>query len=52
MTLAEKDCKRLLTGTNNRDGRIHIRHAEPWPLTILSVSNTYQVEYENGGKEQ
>ena len=52
VTLAEKDCKRLLTGTNNRDGRIHIRHAEPWPLTILSVSNTYQVEYENGGKEQ
>jgi len=52
VTLAEKDCKRLLTGTNNRDGRIHIRHAEPWPLTILSISSTYQVEYENGGREQ
>ena len=47
VTLAEKDCKRLLTGTNNRDGRIHVRHAEPWPLTILSISNTYQIEYEN-----
>ena len=47
VTLAEKDCKRLLTGTNNRDGRIHLRHAEPWQLTILSISNTYQVEYEN-----
>ena len=46
VTLAEKDCKRLLTGTNNRDGRIHLRHAEPWQLTILSISNTYQVEYE------
>ena len=52
VTLAEKDCKKLMTGTNNRDGRIHVRHAEPWPLTILSISNTYQVEYENGGKEQ
>ena len=47
VTLAEKDCKRLMTGTNNRDGRIHLKHAEPWPLTILSISNTYQVEYEN-----
>ena len=52
VTLAEKDCKKLMTGTNNRDGRIHILHAEPWPITILSISNTYQVEYENGGKEQ
>lgn len=48
VALAEKDCRRLVTGTNNRDGRIHVRHAEPWPLTILSVSTTYQVEYENG----
>ena len=47
VALAEKDCRRLVTGTNNRDGRIHVRHAEPWPLTILSISNTYQVEYEN-----
>ena len=52
VTLAEKDCKRLLTGTNNRDGRIHVKHVEPWPITILSISNTYQVEYENGGREQ
>ena len=52
VALAEKDCKRLLTGTNNRDGRIHVRHVEPWPLTILSISSTYQVEYENGGNEQ
>ena len=52
VALVEKDCKRLLTGTNNRDGRIHVRHVEPWPLTILSISSTYQVEYENGGNEQ
>ena len=52
VTLAEKDCKKLMTGTNNRDGRIHLKHAEPWPITVLSVSTTYQVEYENGGNEQ
>ena len=50
--LASKDCKKLMTGSNNRDGRIHLKHVEPWPLTILSVSTTYQVEYENGGNEQ
>lgn len=47
LTLQEKDCKRLMTGTNNRDGRFHLRHTETWPITILSVSTTYQVEYEN-----
>lgn len=52
VTLAEKDCKKLMTGTNNRDGRIHLKHAEPWPITVLSISTTYQVEYENGGNEQ
>ena len=48
VALASKDCKRLMTGINSRDGRIHLKHTEPWPLTILSISTTYQVEYENG----
>ena len=48
VALKEADVKKTLTGTNNRDGRIHLVHTEPWPLTILSISNTYQVEYENG----
>ena len=48
VALREADVKKTLTGTNNRDGRIHLVHTEPWPLTILSISNTYQVEYENG----
>jgi hypothetical protein len=52
VALSAKDCKRLMTGTNNRDGRIHLKHAEPWPITVLSASTTYQVEYENGGNEQ
>lgn len=47
VTLVERDAKRVLNGLNGRDGRIHLRHAEAWPLTILSVSNTFQVEYEN-----
>ena len=52
IALWSKDCKKLMTGLNSRDGRIHLKHIEPWPLTILSVSTTYQVEYENGGNEQ
>ena len=51
VTLSAKDCKRLMTGTNSRDGRLHLKHTEPWPLTILSISTTYQVEYENGTGE-
>ncbi|MBQ6915437.1 MAG: hypothetical protein IJQ65_06930, partial [Kiritimatiellae bacterium] len=49
VALSSKDCKKLMTGSNSRDGRLHLKHVEPWPLTILSVSTTYQVEYENGG---
>lgn len=51
VSLKEADAKRLMTGMNTRDGRIHLRHSAPWPITVLSVSTTYQVEYENGGKQ-
>ncbi len=51
VTLGEADAKRLMTGLNTRDGRIHLRHSAPWPISILSVSTTYQVEYENGGQK-
>ncbi len=51
VTLGEADAKRLMTGLNTRDGRIHLRHSAPWPISVLSVSTTYQVEYENGGRE-
>lgn len=47
VTLTDRDVKKLMTGTNNRDGRIHLKHSAPWPLTVLSVSTTYQIEYEN-----
>lgn len=52
VALSSKDCKKIMTGSNNRDGRVHLKHADPWPITILSVSTTYQVEYENGGNGQ
>lgn len=49
VTLCDADAKRIMTGMNTRDGRIHLRHTAPWPISVLSVSTTYQVEYENGG---
>lgn len=33
-----------LAGANNRDGRIRIASNNPWPLTILSLATTYQIE--------
>jgi hypothetical protein len=51
VALGTADAKRLMTGMNTRDGRIHLRHSAPWPISVLSVSTTYQVEYENGGKK-
>ena len=51
VALGTADAKRLMTGMNTRDGRIHLRHTAPWPISVLSVSTTYQVEYENGGKK-
>lgn len=51
VALKDADAKRIMTGVNTRDGRIHLRHSAPWPITVLSVSTTYQVEYENGGRQ-
>lgn len=51
ITLADADVRQVLNGSNNRDGRIEIVHDAPFPLNILSVSTTYQVELadQNGG---
>lgn len=52
--LHDMDAKRVLSGLNGRDGRIQLVHEDAWPMTVLSVSNTFQVEYENqegGGNE-
>ena len=53
--LHDRDAKRVLSGLNGRDGRVQIQHTDTWPMTILSVSNTFQVEYENqerGGRDE
>ncbi len=50
--LASVDARKILTGSNNRDGRIEILHDGAHPLTILSLSTTYQVEYANKTGEE
>lgn len=45
--LTDRDVRVCLTGVNTRDPRIRIRHADVWPLNILSLGITYQVEPEN-----
>lgn len=41
------DKSTIITGANNRDGRMRIVSDGVWPLTILSLSTTYQVEMAN-----
>ena len=45
--LQDKDAKVILYGSNNRDGRVRITHNGVFPLNILSIAITYQVELEN-----
>ena len=45
--LNDSDAKRVLSGLNGRDGRVQLVHEDTWPITVLSVSNTFQIEYEN-----
>ena len=49
LKLGDKDAKIVLYGMNTRDGRIELKHSEPWPLNILSVGTTYQIEIANKG---
>ena len=48
-------CRKTVYGDNRRDGRIVLEHRGVWPLTVLSLSTTYQVESANqttkGGAE-
>ena len=48
-------CRKTVYGDNRRDGRIVLEHRGVWPLTVLSLSTTYQVEPANqttgGGAE-
>ena len=48
-------CRKPVYGDNRRDGRIVLEHRGVWPLTVLSLATTYQVEPANqttkGGAE-
>ena len=45
--LKTADKATLIHGANNRDGRIRISNSTVWPLTILSMNITYQIEPAN-----
>ncbi|MBO5905105.1 MAG: hypothetical protein J6Q84_01650 [Kiritimatiellae bacterium] len=49
--LYEGDIRKTLYGANKRDGRIILTHLKPWPLTILSLTTTYQIELANKTSE-
>ncbi len=45
--LQTADKAALVAGANNRDGRIRLTSDGVWPLTVLSISTTYQIEKAN-----
>jgi hypothetical protein len=45
--LVTKDVSIPVTGANRRDGRIRLTCDGYWPLTVLSLSVTYQIEMAN-----
>ena len=47
IALQTADKSTLVTGANNRDGRIRLTSESVWPLTVLSMSTTYQIEPAN-----
>lgn len=47
IALKTEDARKTLYGANNRDGRIELTHDGVWPLTVLTMTTTYQVELAN-----
>ena len=47
LSLRTEDVRKTLYGANMRDGRIELTHDGVWPLTILTMTTTYQVELAN-----
>ena len=45
----DADCRLPLTGANARDGSVVLRHDGHLPLTVLSVTTSYRIEYANHG---
>ena len=52
LELIDKDVRLTLFGSNSRDGRFELNHDGVWPLTVLSVSTTYQIELANEAPSQ
>ena len=47
IALKTEDARKTLYGANNRDGRVELTHDGVWPLTVLTMTTTYQVELAN-----
>ena len=47
VALRTGDVRKTLYGANNRDGRVELTHDGVWPLTVLTMTTTYQVELAN-----
>ena len=47
VALKTADVRKTLYGANRRDGRIELTHEGVWPLTVLTMTTTYQVELAN-----
>ena len=47
IALQTVDKTQIISGVNKRDGRIRLTSDGYWPLTVLSLSVTYQIEMAN-----
>lgn len=47
VTFSSGPVRKAVYGDNRRDGRIVLEHRGVWPLTVLSLATTYQVEPAN-----
>lgn len=43
----DADCRMIMAGTNSRNGSIIIEHEGYLPLSILSITSTFNIEYSN-----
>lgn len=47
VTPGDADCKMPLAGTNTTNGSVVVEHADHLPLSILSVTTAYRIEFAN-----
>ena len=46
------DVRCVLAGSNSRDGRVTVKHTEPWPFELLMLETDIAVESEEGGRDR